>query len=514
MGDQRDVNEFASSEAIAGDAADKSNPTANGDSVDKTQTNGDSLLHPPSTGKSEVGDDSEETSAKVESAPPQSKPGNVNGASDANPDKSTSTAEDTTASMLPADPKNEEAISGGAALAGENGELGSILKGSPFEKEGEQAGNANSLKPKPGPAPSPSSKPQHKSLTMGPANGKPKEGQTPKSSIQSKTNTISSTTSTESKPAPPATPKGETTSSEKKPQAPSLDGPAETQADPAQLEKAGHKTTPAPRTPTSNTASTKQPSPIKPSPKAVPSKDQKKEPNGIKKSIARPSTVSKPPTAVPSKIESNSSTGRPVKKLEPASPKPASTKPRPKSPTRLVRLPAAATAPTAASAAKLDGAPPSSNDRKSTPSSSVKDKAPTNPEKPQPKSARTSLPSASRPADKSKPPRMSMASSKAPEGSFLERMMRPTQSSSQKTHEKKDLRSPPTKGQAPKPKRISQGSDRSKSELDKGKGELPKEQAAEPTRAEEPAESSNAAETNAESKPADGSNPTAEEIKE
>ena len=82
--------------------------------------------------------------------------------------------------------------------------------------------------------------------------------------------------------------------------------------------------------------------------------------------------------------------------------------------------------------------------------------------------------------EKSKAPRMSMASSKAPEGSFLERMMRPTQSSSQKTHEKIEARSPPAKPQAKKHTRISQGSDRSKGEHEETKAEAAREESKPP----------------------------------
>ena len=68
-----------------------------------------------------------------------------------------------------------------------------------------------------------------------------------------------------------------------------------------------------------------------------------------------------------------------------------------------------------------------------------------------------------------------MAGATAPSGGFLERMMRPTQSSAQKTHEKVEPKSPPRKtaqsGYTFKPKRRSGGSSGAKSE-DKGGGPI------------------------------------------
>ncbi|KAL9123488.1 MAG: hypothetical protein Q9217_007075, partial [Psora testacea] len=61
-----------------------------------------------------------------------------------------------------------------------------------------------------------------------------------------------------------------------------------------------------------------------------------------------------------------------------------------------------------------------------------------------PDGVRSSLPANSTQVEKVKPKaRTSIASTKAPGGSFLERMMRPTQSSAQKTHEKVETKSPP-----------------------------------------------------------------------
>ena len=139
---------------------------------------------------------------------------------------------------------------------------------------------------------------------------------------------------------------------------------------------------------------------------------------------------------------------------------PPKTKLHPKSPTRPVRLPAAAMATTASSAAKLgDSLPIRTPSRASvantSKATSVVGRTPsTNTRKP---SSRPSLPA--QPAPNQKPrPRTSMASMKAPEGSFLARMMRPTQSSASKTHEKVEA-APAAKSQTVKPKRKSDGSE-------------------------------------------------------
>ncbi|KAL9129656.1 MAG: hypothetical protein Q9217_001935, partial [Psora testacea] len=55
--------------------------------------------------------------------------------SDTNPEKPVSAAEEKAPGMLSADPKDEAAVSGGIALAEKAQDLGSILKGSPFEGE-------------------------------------------------------------------------------------------------------------------------------------------------------------------------------------------------------------------------------------------------------------------------------------------------------------------------------------------------------------------------------------------
>ena len=198
-------------------------------------------------------------------------------------------------------------------------------------------------------------------------------------------------------------------------------------------------------------------------PSAKPSQGHSTQSKGaVKSSVGR--VTSK--VAETAKAATRPSTSKPASS-HPTSTKPhaTATKPRPKSPTKPVRLPAAATAPTASSAAKHDesGAPPQARSpgRQSSVSTGTKGRAsslskPTRP-------IRASLPAHSKPAEKSKPkPRTSMASTGASSGSFLERMMRPTQSSAQKTHDKVEPKSPPRKVSAAKPKRKSEDTDASK----------------------------------------------------
>ncbi len=164
-----------------------------------------------------------------------------------------------------------------------------------------------------------------------------------------------------------------------------------------------------------------------------------------------------------------SSASNPAKKAGPSSP---TLKVRPKSPTRPVRLPAAATATTASSAAKSGEAPPlrpasrtgaaggpkPSAVHRVQPSGASREAAATAGSSLRKSSSRPSLPAATNPIQKSKA-RTSTASAKAPEGSFLARMMRPTQSSASKVHEKIEHAAVSAKSHGSKPKRKSGGSD-------------------------------------------------------
>ncbi len=122
------------------------------------------------------------------------------------------------------------------------------------------------------------------------------------------------------------------------------------------------------------------------------------------------------------------------------------SKPRPRSPTRPVRLPAAATAPTSASAAKTsEGAHHISSRVSLGAAAPTKKASSTQLSKPTAslatKTSRASLASQSGAQDRPKS-RMSIAG-KAPAEGFLARMTRPTTSSAQKVHEKVQPNSPP-----------------------------------------------------------------------
>jgi len=466
-----------SNEALAGDGVGDGEVATEGEAMDKPKTNG-ALWTPegPAPAANLLVNVTEDKAPAESSAI-----SNIDGAKDdalkAYMDKPVCTTEDNTVGMLPSDSKDARAVSGGTALADQTPGLGSILKGSPFEdKEAKEAKKASAPKfTKHGPKSSATTatrqapKSEAKAPIAAPVNGKPNEAQASKAPPQSmpaagavngkpkEAEMAKSATEVEPKATAPAP-------IETHPATSSAPSNA-TDISTAEPKKANPR---APRTPTSATTPTKQPSPKKTSavkeasPKAAPAKEAPKKDAAkeIKKPISRLSGVSQPRAATASKplsasapkpapASSNSTAKPPVKKTGSTSPSvSAFTKHKPKSPTRPVKLPASATASTAASAAKLDGTAPSMGDRKPVNMAShAKDKASSSHSQPKPKTGRASMPGGSKPAaQKPTPkPRTSMASTKAPEGGFLERMMRPTQSSAQKTHEKVEPRSPPRK---------------------------------------------------------------------
>ena len=508
-------------EAVTEDNAEISKPTTatlDGEAVDNSRTNENGTL-PQEAVNPTISVTGDQSSAEVTASSKSEKA--TSDATSANPDKPVSTAEDDTPAMLPADPKDEGTVSGGAALAEKTPELGSILKGSPFEeKEAKKPSMTKAPKPTAAAASQPP-KAQDKTPSARLVNGKPKEAPSTKAApaqstksqekapvignANSKTKEIQATkpaTETKSELKPKAAPPAPI---DIQPAAPPVPPSA-----PEASETEQENTAPtAPRTPTSANASGKEPlskaaSPAKTAaPKPDPPKESKKTiTKEEKRPASRPSAVSKPPTSTAPKPTpaSTTSTAKSVKKPGPTSP--AFVKPKPKSPTRPVRLPASATAPTAASAAKLEGAPPAT-------SIVTRGRTTSNPKPLVGKTSRASLPAGSKPADKPKAPksRMSMASTQAPSGSFLERMMRPTQSSAQKTHEKVEVKSPPRKSHPSRPKGTSEGSEKGKSE----QGDNKIDQAQEPaTEASLPAaEGSGAPTTNGANETTNGAETTA-----
>ena len=479
MSDQLNLKE---NETAVSDGKEPSNGNTKVVTADKPQNNGKSSIAQERAEMVQPKNDSKLGPAKVGATDGGMKSAGLDGCSDANPNGSVSTTGDNTANTLPADPEGEETVSGGAALAGESPGLGSILKGSPFEQNGVkkatqlEPSTSKTKDPISGPQPS---KSQAKPSASGLGNGRPKEVPISKPGALLDPKTSGSNDSGRPKVTPVMAPSTAPITSEKKPATKTPPGALATKADaadvlPASGEPARKKSVEIeqaePQTPADVSTTAQQSIPSKASPKLGKSKEPKKDTaKNAKEPVGRPSMISKLPASTAPKSDSTSITSatRPLKKQGPNSPKSTFTKPRPKSPTRPMKLSVAATAPTAASAAKLDGAPPSSNDRKPMNHPSLQQKrVVSNTTKPHPKPVRTSLPVGSRLDNKLKAPRsrQSMASTRAPEGSFLDRMMRPTQSSSQKTHEKVEAKTPPKKQSATRPKRMSEGSNKSKSE--------------------------------------------------
>jgi len=386
-----------------------------------------------------------------------------------------------------------------SALEDASGDLGVVLKGSPFEapessgadkpaiqdttpsaKPSESSGKDTTIldkdKSKPTvngkPLQNTKSKPEAKAATSKPTPISTK----PDSQTTQKPGTAPSSSHT-SKPVKPATPKSPTT--------PKVQPSSKTSS---------------PRQPISKTSSSRQPALDNESSKEV-KKETERVPlrKASRTSLAPQATRAEPKvrqpiagtthsskhaaTSTSMKQPSSSATASSAShapKIIPASPASAFTKPKPKSPTRPQRLPTSATAPTAASAAKLGGNSLSRSPSRASaagttlnrkPSTLKKDTTATHTRGPpsattpglKKKASRPSLPAAAHP-DRPKS-RASTVGSKAPDEGFLARMMRPTASSASKMHEKIEPKSPPRKAAPIKPKRKSNGTDEGKSML-------------------------------------------------
>ncbi|KAF9629778.1 hypothetical protein BFW01_g10981 [Lasiodiplodia theobromae] len=228
--------------------------------------------------------------------------------------------------------------------------------------------------------------------------------------------------------------------------------PAETKPEPALAEESkpsGAKSPAPPATPTSPIAS----------PKSTTSKT-----STAKEPAKRASRTSL-------KSATSSSAAKPRASSRPASERkahatPPFTKPRPKSPTRPAKLPSHLTQPTAASAAKRDAekeekkpaAKPRTTTTPRAPAVAAKTTTAAASKTAAEKKAgsRPSLPAqstAKRPESRTSRPSVG---ARAPDDSFLARMMRPTASSANKTHEKKDdVKSPPRRTVSTKSKQTN-----------------------------------------------------------
>ena len=453
MGDLNATEELENKGHVLNNDGAGDSPT--NETVEKPKTNGVQLTPEKSIKKEKSAP--EQTAPKISPSKKDSTPPSTSEIVDAapppptNPDKPRSTAEDETAPTLPSHANEVAAASPAPPQEGEISPLGSILKGSPFEQDENKDETSNIRENGATAEPAQPSEQKATGLSTPMTNGKPKEPMTQKAGLQSKSKTTPRVSAIGKKSAAHPAP-STTRNSENKPQT---------------------STFSAPTTPKTAATPSKPPISKNMSPKAAASTEPKKETmKDANKSTthrpSRPSMASKVPAAA------SKPTPNPGKKPGPTSP-PSITRPRPKSPTRPVRLPGSATAPTAASAAKLDAAPAAT--------AKPRDRVPSNPTFLRQKAARTSLPAGPKPAAekaKDKPrSRLSTVSSKASEGSFLDRMMRPTQSSSQKTHEKVEAKTPPKKTNGVRPKRKSDGSEKAKSDNGETKGG-PKETAPSP----------------------------------
>ncbi|KAL8637345.1 MAG: hypothetical protein Q9228_005372 [Teloschistes exilis] len=358
-------------------------------------------------------------------------PGKATATDETNLDKPTTAAEDDVPTMQPANPKDESAVSGGAAIAPKGENLGTLLKGSEFEPE-QKGSPAKTLTAKKNPktiaggsnssTPTRSTKgPEKSAPSQLKARDSPKLNGSPKSKPESALPSHASEP-TGTKPASTEPGVQEPTASE------SADVPT------SATEEEG------PKTPFSSTA-TKEVQSGQPLQKTVSSKQSLQPSNGaqaadkdhhktIPEKPGRPSLsmrLSQPTTASNGKIASTAASRVPKKSTAGS---PTTAKPKPRSPTRPVRLPSSATAPTAASAARTGADIQNNTSDKLTGTKGLPKTPQVNAPPPRTRAPRSSLPAPTA-VPKPKPkPRTSAG------GDFLARMMRPTQSSASKAHDK------------------------------------------------------------------------------
>lgn len=327
----------------------------------------------------------------------------------------------------------------------DSGDLGIVMKGASFEQDGEaKSASSGETKAKPlehNPSSPKQSQPINDTKTSGP---------------------IKDQTATKPSTMPKEKPSSRPSASSTKRGFPSVST--------ATGAPAGGPLKKSPRTPTSPIVASRQPSSKTTSPRQpFSSKALSNTSKELTKVPApRPGRTSGATkvqaTTITKAGQTASSNGNPSKRLNQTSP---NTKTRPKSPTRPVRLPAGATAPTASSVAKLGDTLPSRSPSRASAANTARSST-LHGERPAAisrdpasgtganlrKSSRPSLPAASTTNQKQKA-RLSTSGSKVSEGSFLARMMRPTQSSASKTHEKVEHGSPPSKSNVLRSKRKS-----------------------------------------------------------
>ena len=379
-------------------------------------------------------------------------PGSGNPA-DIDLDKVVAHVEDGTAALPSTDKPDDQALTKKGSVLERRTSLGDLLKGHAFEQE-------TSLKPEismsePSKTPEIVNPDEHQlqSSTL-PTDLKPKGGLSNNMSTAN-TRSVGNTNAQSTHISPIITTEE------------NLKAPSSSAVAPISSTSKSSKT---PKTPKDEGLSTKQPA-IKPSTTTKQPIAKTSSPNQkasvkptTKSSIEKPgrsSAVTKAHIAINSKpIQPSAITNTsPTKQTGLTSP---STTVHPKSPTRPARLRASLTAPTAASVARTGGAAParpsSRTSHATTNKSSMlnKDRTPATTSQPRPRPSRASLPVPSTAPPNSKP-RDSTTSSKSAGGGFLARMMRPTQSSASKSHEKIEAKTPPKKTVLAKPHRETKG---------------------------------------------------------
>ena len=365
-------------------------------------------------------------------------------------DKPVSAATDDSVTLLSADPKDEKIMSEGGASLKKQTSLGDLLKGHAFDEEASSTPETTqTLAPKVQESAKPSdlpSTPKARFTDLKVNGGQPVEANTTSPASAASANVTSTYTS-----AAPA--KKDTSAISSAPTAASATDASTSPKSP----KPPQGLTTSSKQQSSRTALPKQTIATKPTNKITENHSKQ----GPAQRSSRPSAISKPPTSattISSHVSAQTYTSS-NKKTGPTSPL---AKAQPKSPTRPVRLPASLTAPTAASVAKLGAAPPthSPNHTSSTitskSSAASKDRKPAVTSQVRPKASRTSLPASAAAPPKPKA-RASIAGSKPADGGFLARMMRPTQSSASKTHDKIEPKTPPKKAAPSRPHKVGEG---------------------------------------------------------
>ena len=431
----------------------------NGD--ENAQANGDGAAYETAKSLAQPGDKSKMPTSDNSAAKPDTMEPKKAVAEDAvNPDKPDATEEDDVPAMQPSDPKDESAVSGGTALAPKGESLGALLKGSDFEPV--EKGTSKTASPKKSPK-----KPAGVSNPSTPTkNGKTPQRATPRQPKPTDSPKVNGSPKSQ-QPAP-----AQNSANEQSQGSPTVKSSEEAQA----AAKDSPELPITPTSPTVSKAKSGQPLQKTGSPRQSLQRKDGTKPieNGPKKtSTQKPSRLSAAtkPAPIPTSGPAKQSTSR-VSSIshKPNATSPSTAKSRPKSPTRPARLPGAATASTAASAAKNGpGAPPSRAEASKPARTTITNKPaaakslpranpPTGPGT-RNKAPRSSLPA---PAAEPKPKaRASLAGTRASGGDFLARMMRPTQASASKTHEKVEQPKTPPK------KRVSSKSQKGSDESEK-----------------------------------------------